>query len=82
MKKALDILKRVAGTLMLPVIMFVIMKILCNANGKKFLENMAMWKVLIPQVAVSVACAMGIGLSSKTDALTFPAAPSCWFQPS
>ncbi len=45
MKKTLEILKRVAGTLMLPVIMFVIMKVLCNANGKKFLDNMAMWKL-------------------------------------
>ena len=71
MKKALSILKRVAGTLMLPVIMFVIMKILCNANGKKFLENMAMWKVLIPQVAVSVACAMGIGLQFKNGRFDF-----------
>ncbi len=71
MKKALDILRRVAGTLMLPVIMFVIMKLLCNANGKKFLENMAMWKVMIPDVAVSVACAMGIGLQFKNGRFDF-----------
>ena len=36
MKKTLEILKRVAGTLMLPVIMFVIMKIMCDANGYTF----------------------------------------------
>ena len=71
MKKALDILKRVAGTLMLPVIMLVIMKLLCHANGKKFLENMAMWKVMIPNVAVSVACAMGIGLQFKNGRFDF-----------
>ena len=71
MKKALDILKRIAGTLMLPVIMFVVMKILCNAEGKKFLENMAMWKVMIPNVAVSVACAMGIGLQFKNGRFDF-----------
>ena len=71
MNKALDILKRIAGTLMLPVIMFVVMKLLCNANGKKFLDNMAMWKVLIPDVAVSVACAMGIGLQFKNGRFDF-----------
>ena len=71
MKKALDILKRVGGTVMLPVIMFVIMRILCGANGKPFLANWKMWMVIIPNVAVTVACAMGIGLQFKNGRFDF-----------
>ena len=71
MKKALDILKRVGGTVMLPVIMFVIMKILCSANGKLYLANWKMWMVIIPNVAVTVACAMGIGLQFKNGRFDF-----------
>jgi len=71
MKKALEILKRVAGTLMLPVIMFVIMKIMCDANGYNFFGTMKMWQALIPSIAVSVACAMGIGLQFKNGRFDF-----------
>ena len=71
MKKALEILKRIGGTVMLPVIMFVIMKILCGANGKPFLANWKMWMVIIPNVAVTVACAMGIGLQFKNGRFDF-----------
>ena len=71
MKKPLDILKRVGGTVMLPVIMFVIMKILCSANGKLYLANWKMWMVIIPNVAVTVACAMGIGLQFKNGRFDF-----------
>ena len=71
MKKALEILKRVAGTLMLPVIMFVIMKILCDANGKTFFGTLKMWKALLPSIAVSVCCAMGIGLQFKNGRFDF-----------
>ena len=60
MKKTLDILKRIGGTVMLPVIMYGIMKILCGVNGKPYLANWKMWMVIIPQVAVTVACAMGM----------------------
>ncbi len=71
MKKTLEIIKRVAGTLMLPVIMFVIMKILCDANGKTFFGSLKMWQALIPSIAVSVACAMGIGLQFKNGRFDF-----------
>ncbi len=71
MNKALNILKRVAGTLMLPVIMFVIMKILCDANGKTFFGSLKMWQALIPSIAVSVTCAMGIGLQFKNGRFDF-----------
>ena len=71
MKKALNILKRVGGTVMLPVIMFVVMKLLCGANGKPFLANWKMWMVIIPNVAVTVACAMGIGLQFKNGRFDF-----------
>ena len=71
MSKAMNILKRVAGTLMLPVIMFVIMKILCDANGKTYFGTWKMWKTLIPSVAVSISCAMGIGLQFKNGRFDF-----------
>ncbi len=71
MKKALDICKRIGGTVMLPVIMYVIMKILCSANGKLYLANWKMWMVMIPSVAVTVACAMGIGLQFKNGRFDF-----------
>ena len=71
MKKTLDILKRIGGTIMLPVIMYVIMKILCGANGAPYLANWKMWMVIIPQVAVTVACAMGIGLQFKNGRFDF-----------
>ena len=71
MKKTLEIVKRIAGTLMLPVIMFVIMKILCDANGKTFFGSLKMWQALIPTIAVSVSCAMGIGLQFKNGRFDF-----------
>ena len=71
MKKTLEILKRVAGTLMLPVIMVVIMKILCDANGYTFFGTTKMWQALIPSIAVSIACAMGIGLQFKNGRFDF-----------
>ncbi len=71
MKKALEILKRVAGTLMLPALMFIIMKIMCDANGKTFFGSLKMWQALIPSIAVSVSCAMGIGLQFKNGRFDF-----------
>jgi ribose transport system permease protein len=47
------------------------MKILCSANGKLYLSNWKMWMVIIPDVAVTVACAMGIGLQFKNGRFDF-----------
>ncbi len=71
MKKALDILKRIGGTVMLPVIMYVIMKIICEANGKHYFGSVMMWRSLIVDIAVSVSCAMGIGLQFKNGRFDF-----------
>lgn len=71
MNKGMDLLKRIAGTLMLPVAMFIIMKIICDANGKTYFGTLAMWRTLIVDIAVSVTCAMGIGLQFKNGRFDF-----------
>lgn len=71
MKKGTDILKRIAGTLMLPVAMFIIMLIVCQANGKTYFGTWAMWRTLFVNIAVSVSCAMGIGLQFKNGRFDF-----------
>ena len=50
----MNILKRIGGTLMLPVIVFVVMMILCYSNGKMYFGTWMMWKTLIVDIAVSV----------------------------
>lgn len=71
MNKGMDLLKRIAGTLMLPVAMFIIMKTICDANGKTYFGTLAMWRTLIVDIAVSVTCAMGIGLQFKNGRFDF-----------
>lgn len=71
MKKGKDIIKRVSGTLMLPVAMFIIMMIICFANGKMYFGTWAMWRTLIVSIAVSASCAMGIGLQFKSGRFDF-----------
>ena len=71
MKKALNILKKIAGTLMLPVIMYVVMKIICDANGKYYFGSLMMWRTLIVDIAVTTSCAMGIGLQFKNGRFDF-----------
>ena len=71
MNKGMDLLKRIAGTLMLPVAMFIVMKIICDANGKTYFGTLAMWRTLIVDIAVSVTCAMGIGLQFKNGRFDF-----------
>lgn len=67
----MNILKRIGGTLMLPVIVFVIMMILCYSNGKMYFGTWMMWKTLIVDIAVSVTCALGIGLQFKSGRFDF-----------
>ena len=67
----MKILKKIGGTLMLPVGMYVIMMILCFANGKMYFGSWAMWKTLSVDIAVSITCALGIGLQFKCGRFDF-----------
>ncbi|MBQ9032343.1 MAG: hypothetical protein IJ106_12965 [Parasporobacterium sp.] len=67
----MKILKKIGGTLMLPVGMYIVMMILCYANGKMFFGTWAMWKTLSVDIAVSITCALGIGLQFKCGRFDF-----------
>ena len=67
----LNILKRIGGTVMLPLAVFIVMKLLCDANGKTYYGTVKMWKTLIVDIAVSISCAMGIGLQFKNGRFDF-----------
>lgn len=71
MKKGKDLLKRAAGTLMLPVTMYIIMMIICFANGKMYFGSWAMWRTLLVSITVAVSSAMGIGLQFKSGRFDF-----------
>ncbi len=64
-------LSRIVGTIALPLAMFIVMLILCRANGKDYYGTWAMWKTIIVDVALSVTCAMGIGLQFKCGRFDF-----------
>lgn len=64
-------LSRIIGTLALPVVMYLIMMVLCYSNGKMYFGTWNMWKTLIVDVALSVTCAMGIGLQFKCGRFDF-----------
>lgn len=61
------------GALALPVLMYVIMAVLCYANGKMYFGTAMMWRSLVGTVAASVTCAYGIGLQFKSGRLDFSA---------
>ncbi len=69
--KQKSILSRIVGTLALPVLMYVIMMILCFSNGKMYFGTLQMWQTLIVNIALSVTCAMGIGLQFKCGRFDF-----------
>lgn len=71
MNRGANIVKRIAGTIMLPGAMYIAMMILCYANGKTYFGSLAMWQTLIVDIAVSVTCAMGIGLQFKCGRFDF-----------
>lgn len=56
---------------MLPLAMYVIMFFFCKTNGVKYFGTWQMWKILIADIAVSVSCAMGIGLQFKSGRFDF-----------
>lgn len=64
-------LSRIVGTLALPLAMYLIMMALCYTNGKMYFGTWNMWKTLIVDIALSVTCAMGIGLQFKNGRFDF-----------
>ena len=71
MKKRMTIPKRIIGTLIIPVIVFIIMWLLCLSQGKTSFGTWSMWRSIIPNIAISVTCAMGIGLQFKCGRFDF-----------
>jgi len=71
MVKRKSVLSRIIGTLALPVVMYLIMMVLCYSNGKMYFGTWNMWKTLIVDIALSVTCAMGIGLQFKCGRFDF-----------
>lgn len=67
----MNIVKRIVGALILPIAMFMVMFIACHAMGKTYFGTWIMWRTLIPNIAVSMTCAMGIGLQFKNGRLDF-----------
>lgn len=71
MKKKPNIFARIGGTIMLPAAMFIIMFILCRANGKDYFGTWVMWRSVLVNVAASASCALGIGLQFKNGRFDF-----------
>ena len=71
MTKRKSPLRRIVGTLALPVVMYLIMMVMCYSNGKMYFGTWNMWKTLIVDIALSVTCAMGIGLQFKCGRFDF-----------
>lgn len=69
--KRKSIFSRIVGTLALPVAMYLIMMALCYANGKMYFGTWQMWQTLIVDIAISITCAMGIGLQFKCGRFDF-----------
>ena len=67
----MNMIKRISGTLILPVGMFLFMLVLCRANGKNYFGTWKMWQTLIPNIGVSVTCALGIGLQYRAGRFDF-----------
>lgn len=69
--KVIAALKRVGGTLMLPLAMYLAMMWLCYANDKMYYGTVKMWRTLIVDIGVSITCALGIGLQFKSGRFDF-----------
>ncbi len=67
----MNIFKRIGGTIMLPLAMFVVMLILCRTHGVTYFGKWVMWQTLFSDFAVSVTCAFGIGLQFKCGRFDF-----------
>jgi ribose transport system permease protein len=66
-----EMARRTAGTLMLPVLMFVIMLVATRATGKTYWGTWFMWKAVLVDVALSFTCALGIGIQFKNGRFDF-----------
>lgn len=69
--KAATIIKKTVITLILPVLMYLVMMWLCFANDKMYFGTITMWRSLIVDIGLSLACAMGIGLQFKCGRFDF-----------
>ncbi len=69
--KRKNLFSRIVGTLALPIVMYLIMMILCYTNEKMYFGTGKMWRTLIVDIALSVTCAMGIGLQFKCGRFDF-----------
>ncbi len=66
----MSVFKRIGGTLLLPVVMFLAMMWLCYSHDKANVFN-RMLIPIIPNIAVSIGCALGIGLQFKNGRFDF-----------
>lgn len=66
-----NFLKRAVGTLILPVLMYLVMFLLCRSNGQDYFGTWTMWRSLIADIGLSVSCAMGIGLQFRCGRFDF-----------
>lgn len=67
----MNIVKKICGTFMLPVAVYIAMMILCYSNGKMYYGTWAMWKTLIVDISISVTSALGIGIQFKNGRFDF-----------
>jgi len=63
--------KKIGGTILLPSVVFIIMFIMCRAAGKNYYGTWKMWMTLLPDIALSMSCAFGIGLQFKAGRFDF-----------
>ncbi len=69
--KGLRIIKKILGTIMLPAAMYIIVMIACFTHGKMFFGTWPMWKSIMSSLAISIICAMGIGLQFNSGRFDF-----------
>lgn len=65
------IVRRLLGTLILPVLMYLAMMILTYSNGKYFFGTWLMWKTVLADLALTFTCALGIGIQFKNGRFDF-----------
>lgn len=66
-----NLLKRIVGTLALPVSVYLIMMFFSYSNGKMYFGTWTMWQTLIVDIAVAITVALGIGLQFKNGRFDF-----------
>lgn len=71
MNKIMNILKRIAGTVALPLFMFLIMRLFSVASGKAYYGTWPMWRALIIDVSMMITTAYGIGIQFKSGRFDF-----------